>query len=160
MANCFDRLMRFLRKRSRRSRKVEGRTLTEGRACEFHLINTLTADFRPICSLEHGTTDTELSDETSTTPDTSVATKTTQARTTTRTQPMGEASLKALKTILETIREQADSLLSNFKNQKKSVRCGGNAKIVGTLNGSLGRFRWKRPSDVPGAKAFRFQCLA
>jgi len=69
---------------------------------------------------------------------------------------MGEASLKALKTILETIREQADSLLSNFKNQKKSVRCGGNAKIVGTLNSSLGRFRWKRLADVPGAKAFRF----
>ena len=69
---------------------------------------------------------------------------------------MGEASLKPLKAILETIRKQADSLLSNFRNQKKSVRCGGNAKIVGRLNGSLGQFRWKQLADVPGAKAFRF----
>src|SRR6267378_1270003 len=45
MANCFGRFARFLRKSSRRlPRKVEGRTLTEGRAREFHLINTLTAD--------------------------------------------------------------------------------------------------------------------
>jgi len=64
MANCFDRLEIFAKKFTATSRKIEGRTLTEGRAREFHLINTLTPDFRPICSLEHGATYTKLSDET------------------------------------------------------------------------------------------------
>jgi hypothetical protein len=69
---------------------------------------------------------------------------------------MGETSLRPLKAVLETIREQADFALISFNNRKKSVQCGGNAKAVDTLSISHGPFHWKRLADIPGAKAFRF----
>jgi len=42
-----------------------------------------------------------------------------------------------LKAIPETIREQADFALNNFKNQKSSIRCGGNAKLLGVMLKSI-----------------------
>jgi hypothetical protein len=47
---------------------------------------------------------------------------------------MGKTSLKPFKAILETIREQADFALNNFKSRRRSVPRGGDAKIVSILN--------------------------
>ena len=53
--------------------------------------------------------------ETSAASATSVATKAAQAFAATRTEGMGETSLKPLKAILETIREQADLALKQLQ---------------------------------------------
>ncbi len=88
------------------------------------LENVLTVEFRVICSLEHGTTGTKHPAETPATPDTSVPTKATQASAATRTEFMAEPSLKPLKAILETIREQADFALKQLQEseEERSMR--------------------------------------
>jgi hypothetical protein len=122
-----------LKKRSKKGsgRPPQDQTLTEPRVS---LENTLTTEFRWICSLEHGTTDTKPPSETSATPDKPGATKATQASAATPTEFMAETPLKPLKAVLETIREQADFALNNFKSRRRSVPRGGDAKIVSILN--------------------------
>ena len=81
----------------------------------------MTTEIRFICSLEHGTTGTRPPAKTSATPDKSGATKATQASAATRTESMAEASLKPLKAILETIREQADLALKQLQESDEEL---------------------------------------
>jgi len=54
---------------------------------------------------------------------------------------MGETSLELLKTILETIREQAEFGLKELqKSEEERSTRGGGAKIVSTRNILLGQF--------------------
>jgi hypothetical protein len=74
--------------------------------------------------LEHGMTGTKPPAKTSATPNKSGATKATQASAATRTESMAETSLKPLKAILETIREQADFALKQLQEseEERSMR--------------------------------------
>ena len=83
------------------------------------LENTLTTEFRWICSLEHGTTDAKPPSETSATPDKPGATKATQASAATPTEFMAETPLKPLKAVLATIREQADFALKQLQKSEE-----------------------------------------
>ena len=117
----------------------------------------MTIEFRRICSLEHGTTDTKPSAETSTLPDTSTATKTTQACATTRTQPMGETSLKPLKAILEAIREQADFALKQIQQSEEGRSMRWKCKDCRYVKHFTRQFHWTRLANAPDVKAFRWR---
>ena len=124
------------------------------------LENALTSEFRLICSLEHGTTDTKSSAETSETADTSGATKTTQACATTRTQSMGETSLKPLKAILETIREQADFALKQLQKSEEERSTRWKCKDCRYIKHFTRPVPLEAAGRCPRCKSISFQCVA
>jgi predicted Zn-ribbon and HTH transcriptional regulator len=127
---------------------------------EFRLENPLTFEFRRICSLEHGTTDTKPSAETSTIPDTSAATKTTEACATTRTQLMGETSLKPLKAMLETIREQAELALKQLQKSEEERSMRWRCKDCKYTKHFTRPVPLEAAGRCPRCKSISFQCVA
>jgi predicted Zn-ribbon and HTH transcriptional regulator len=120
----------------------------------------LTSEFRLICSLEHGTTGTKPSTETSTTPYTSAATKATQASTATGIESMGETSLKPLKAILETIREQADFALKQLQQSEDERSMRWRCKDCKYTKHFTRPVPLKAAGRCPGCKSISFQCMA
>jgi predicted Zn-ribbon and HTH transcriptional regulator len=119
----------------------------------------LTNKFGYICSLEHGTTDAKPPAETSTTPDTSAATKTTQASATTRTQSMGKTSLKPLKAVLETIREQADFALRQLQKSEEERSTRWRCNDCKYTNHFTRPVPLEAASRCPRCKSISFQCV-
>jgi predicted Zn-ribbon and HTH transcriptional regulator len=133
--------------------------VNRGPSREFHLINALTADFRVICSLEHGTTGTKPPTETSATPDTSAATKAAQAAAATRTESMAEPSLKPLKAILETIRDQADFALKQLQNSEEERSMRWKCKDCRYIKHFTRPVPLEAAGRCPRCKSISFQCL-
>lgn len=109
----------------------------------------LTVSFLATCSHEHGWGSSPKT-LANTYPFTA-----TQASPATRTELMAETPLKPLRTILETIRKQADYALKQLGMRESSGKCDGNAKPATTRKISPGRFLWKRRAGAPDAEAFR-----
>jgi len=122
--------------------------------------NVLTAEFCLICSLEHGTTGTKPPAETWATSDTSVATKAAQASPATRTEFMAETSLKPLKAILETIREQVDFALKQLQQSEEERSMRWRCKDCKYIKHFTRPVSLESAGRCPRCKSISFQCIA
>ena len=66
-----------------------------------------------------------------------------------------DSTPKPLKATLEAIRDMASNALDQIDQDRRHVRCDGNAKSVGILRILRGLFHWMRPADAPDAKVGR-----
>ena len=112
-----------------------------------------------ICSLEHGTTSTKPPAKTSATPDKSGTTKATQASAATRTESMAEASLKPLKAILQTIREQADFGLKQLQQSEEERSIRWKCKDCRYIKHFTRPVALEAAGRCPRCKSISFQCL-
>jgi predicted Zn-ribbon and HTH transcriptional regulator len=120
----------------------------------------LTAEPRIICSIEHGTTGTKPPAHTPATSQTSAAAKATQAPTATRTEFMAETSLKPLKAILETIREQADYALKQLQESEEERSMRWRCKDCKYIEHFTRPVPLEAAGRCPRCKSISFQCVA
>jgi len=121
--------------------------------------NVLTVEFRLLCSLEHGTTGTKPPAETPTIPHTSAATKAPQAPAATGTEFMAETSLKPLKAILETIREQADFALKQLQASEEERSMRWKCKDCRYIKHFTRPVPLEAAGRCPRCKSVSFRCL-
>ena len=121
----------------------------------------LTTEIDRICSYEHNSGSKPPAPQTLATTDSSAATKATpQASAATRTQFMAETSLKPLKAILETIREQADFALKQLQESEEERSMRWKCKDCRYIKHFTRPVPLEATGRCPRCKSVSLQCIS